>query len=53
MFSDELEMQTMTQSIAGEIHLICKTKEGCTFIHLISIKDVKLAAKKLKSGETG
>ena len=26
---------------------ICMTMEGCTFIHSISIDDVKLAVKKL------
>ena len=53
MLSDELEMQTMTQSIAGEINSICMKKEGCTFTHSISIDDVKLAVKKLKSGKSG
>ena len=53
VLSDELEMQTMTQSIAGEINSICMKKEGCTFIHSISIDDVKLAVKKLKSGKSG
>ena len=46
-------MQAMTQSIAGEINSICMTKEGCTFIHSISIDDVKLAIRKLKSGKSG
>ena len=53
MLSDELEMQAMTQSIAGEINSICMTKEGCTFSHSISIiDDVKLAVRKLKSSKS-
>ena len=53
VLSDELEMQAMTQSIACEINSLCVTKEGCTFIHSISVDDVKLAVKKLKSGKSG
>ena len=53
VLSDELEMQAMTQSIAGEINSLCMTREGCTFIHSISVDDVKLAVKKLKSGKSG
>ena len=48
MLSDELEMQAMTKSIAGEINSICMTKESCTFIHSISIDVVNLAVKKPK-----
>ena len=53
VLSDELEMQTMTLSIAGEINSVCMTKEDCTFIYSIFIDDVKLSVKKLKSGKSG
>ena len=43
----------MTQSIADKIISLCMTREGCTFIHVILIYDVKLAVKKLKSGKSG
>ena len=53
MLSDELEVLAKTQSIAGEISSLYMTREGCTFIHSISIDDVKPAVKKLKSGKSG
>ena len=53
LLSNELEMQAITQSITGEINSLCMTREGCTYIHSISIDNVKQAAKKLKSGKSG
>ena len=53
MLSDELEMQAMTLSIAGENNSVCMTKEDCTFIYSIVIDDVKLTVNKLKFGKSG